>query len=337
MPPIRLGVIGAGLIWERVHRPILAELGAAFVPVAICDSSPERRAAAAAAYPGAAILADHRALLELPAVEVALVLTPIALNAPLAADALRAGKHVIMEKPIARSVAEGHALVELARSRGRTLCVAEQIGYRRAEATIADTIGAGAIGDLVGWSWVHHLEADRAAGAMRFETTDWRRRADFPLGTMFDGGVHLIAGLSRIFGAPLAVSATGQKLRPEYGDYDHVAALFRYRGGAGGALSYSSYLPPLANHRHIHGSAGSIVFEGDRLRVLRPGRPEETVALPDEDAYRSMWDAFVGVFQRGAAPAYSPAMALRDVAILEALARAIASGGAVELAESQRG
>src|SRR5687767_584961 len=115
MPPIRLGVIGAGLIWIRTHKPILETMTDAFAPLAFCDVSEERRAALAQEFPEARVLADYHSLLDLPEVEAVLVLTPIALNAPVAHAALRAGKHVIMEKPLARSVAEGRALITTAR------------------------------------------------------------------------------------------------------------------------------------------------------------------------------------------------------------------------------
>lgn len=327
MEPIRLAVIGTGLIWKRAHQPILAAMGDMFTPAAFADLSAERRAEAAAAFPGAPVLSDHRELLALPNVDAALVLTPIAFNAPVAFDALLAGKDVIMEKPIARSVAEGRELIAAARRLGRRIYVMEQLAYRSAERTLAGIIAAGEIGELVMWDRVQHLEGDRGVGPLRYENTPWRKEADFPLGTMFDGGIHLIAALSTVFGAPEAVLATGRKLRPEYGEYDQVAALFQYAGGAVGMLSHSSYLPPEQNYFHVRGLDGTIVVEQRRLVVRRPGRPERVVELPQEDAYRAMWRAIGEAARRGVAASYTPELALHDVATLEAVDRAIKSGG----------
>ena len=127
MPPLRLGVIGVGLIWIRTHQPLLEPMTDAFAPVAFCDVSEERRAALAQEFLDARVRDDYRALLELAEVEAVLVLTPIALNAPVARAALRAGKHVILEKPLARSIAEGRELIATARQAGRLLCVTEQM------------------------------------------------------------------------------------------------------------------------------------------------------------------------------------------------------------------
>ena len=119
MVPIRLGVIGAGLIWLRRHQPTLATLQDAFTPVAFADPSEQRRNQAAEAFPDAVIVSDYQELLALPQVDAVLVLTPIVLNAPVALAALQAGKDVIMEKPIARSVAEAAHLLTKAKEAGQ--------------------------------------------------------------------------------------------------------------------------------------------------------------------------------------------------------------------------
>ena len=326
MRPIRLGVIGTGLIWMRTHKPILETLKEAITPIAFCDVSEQRRAATAQAFPGAPVLNDHHDLLAIPEVEAVLVLTPIALNAPVAMDALRAGKHVIMEKPIARSVDEGRALIATARQAGKRLFVAEQMAYRQAEAVLADLIGSGVIGDLVMWECIEHLEGDTAQGPLRYDSAAWRKHPDFPLGPLFDGGVHLIARLSKVFGAPETISATGRKLRPEYGEYDHVAAIFEYANGSSGLLSHSNYLPPLNNHLHVYGTTGAIRVERDRIVVEKPEEAGQTVQLPEEEVYNAMWQALLHAFDTGDDPFYTAEKALRDVAILEAIGQAIKSG-----------
>lgn len=332
MLPIRLGVIGAGLIWIRRHQPTLATLTHVFQPVAFADPSAERRTQAADAYPDAAIYTDYQDLLAQADVDAVLVLTPIALNAPVARAALDAGKDVIMEKPIARSVAEGAALVAAAQAAGKRLYVTEQMGYRRNEEILAEVIASGIVGDLVLWEEVHHLEGDRAQGPMSFSSTPWRKQADFPLGTLFDGGIHLIARLTRIFGRPSQVSATGKKLREEYGEFDHVAMLFHYdTGGFTGMLSHSSYLPPDQNHFTVYGSGGTIAVERDRLVVRRHGEIVKEIDLPNDDANVNMWHALAAAFRTDTPPAYSGARAVQDVLILEKVDAAIHTNQTIDV------
>lgn len=321
----RLGVIGAGLIWMRVHQPILATMTDVFEPVAFADTDPQRRDRAARAFPHAQVVSDFRSLLALPEVEAVLVLTPIALNAPVALAALRAGKDVIMEKPIARSVAEGRALLAEARRSGRQLFVTEQIAYRQEEQLLAHLLASGAIGEPITWQRVLHLDGDTAQGALRYDTTPWRKNPDFPLGTLFDGGVHLIASLSQVFGPPVAVAATGRHLRPEYGPYDQVTVLFQYYSGLNGALSHSTYLPPLHNHFRIYGTTGAISVEAQQITLHAPGQPEQNIARPSENSYLRMWQALAGAVRTGSPPCYAAEHALRDVAILEAIDRSIAA------------
>jgi predicted dehydrogenase len=326
MQPVRLGVIGAGLIWIRVHQPILRTLADAFAPIAFCDVSEQRRAAVARDFPGALVSADYHDVLEHPEVETVLVLTPIALNAPTARAALLAGKDVIMEKPIARSVAEARELVATARRLGRRLFVAEQLAYRAVEDQLAELLGAGEIGELVLWERVQHLEPDTAAPELRYSSTPWRKQADFPLGTMFDGGIHLIASLTRVFGTPATVAASGRQLRPEYGEYDHVAALFQYASGVAGMISHSSCLAQAHNHYFVHGTAGMLSVEHNQIVLEKPSQPARVVELAAENAYASMWNAFVGAVRDQSEPRYTPERALHDVAILEAIDHAIKSG-----------
>lgn len=323
MQPTPIGIIGLGLIWLRVHKPILETLASVFQPVALCDTDSNRQAEATAAFPNAQIFADYTELLHLSEIETVLVLTPIAFNAPIALAALKAGKHVIMEKPIARSVAEGQALIEAAHATGKRLIVLEQMGYQKNANILLEMIKAGEIGDLVTWDRVQHAELDTAQGPMRYDTTPWRKAADFPLGTLFDGGIHVIANLTRLFGLPESISATGQKLRPEYGSYDQVTMLFHYANGNSGTFSHSSYLPSLENHFHIYGTHGVISASREQLILKKPHQSEQIIDLPAENPYISMWEAIATSYQQGLDLAYSPTHALQDVAILEAVSQAI--------------
>ncbi|RIK38730.1 MAG: hypothetical protein DCC55_20160 [Chloroflexi bacterium] len=331
MKVVRLGVVGLGLIWVREHQPMLATLKDVFEPVAFCDVSEARRAEAARAFPDAPVFADYQSLLALDEVDAVLVLTPIALNAPVALAALRAGKDVIMEKPIARSVAEGRELVAAARASGRQLLVAEQLAYRSADQHLAELIAAGEIGQLVFWNRIQHVDADPAQGDLRFDTTPWRKTPDYPLGTLFDGGIHLIASLGRAFGAPEAVFASGRQLRPEYGDYDHVSVMFHYTGGAVGVLSHSTCLPPMHNHFHVHGAEGVIMVERNRLVVEKENQPDRIIDLPAENVRTNLWQALATAVRERREPYYTAEMALHDVAILEMVDRSIKNGQRMQI------
>ncbi len=330
MRPTRLGVVGMGLIWSRVHQPHLAHLQEVFELVAFCDVSADRRAAIAADFPQARIVSDYHDLLGMPDVEAVLVLTPIALNETVALDVLRAGKHLLLEKPIARSVAMGMQIVTAARQAGRQLFVTEQIGYRHADDSLLELLAAGEIGDLVMWDRVQHRILSTQPEQMNYTSTPWRINPDFPLGNLFDGGIHLIASVTKLFGTPASIFASGsKKFRPGYGTYDQVAMLFRYESGLIGMLSHSDCLFEAQNHFHVHGTNGIMSWTPERIVIQKPDQPTRSIDLPTENPYTNMWQAIATAWQAQHQPAYTAERALRDLMVIELVGQSIATGQSV--------
>lgn len=326
----KVGVVGVGLIWQKVHQPILQKMQDEFELVAFCDTSAERRAAIASEYPQCSVLADYHELLALAEVEVVLSLMPIPLTPVVVKAALEAGKDVVTEKPLARSVEEGRLLIEAMERADKKIFVAEQLAYREGNLALHELLESGEIGEVVMWQRVaHHREEPRDGN---YATTPWRQRPDYPLGPLFDGGIHVIADLDRVFGPPQSVDAHGQQLRAEFGDYDHVAMLFHYESGLVGQLSFGSYLPSLKRHFTIYGTEGCISVEhhivagSGQLHVEKEGGVKRTIDLPEESHYAHMWRAFADAFASGEQPYYTPQKAIFDVALLTGVERSIKSG-----------
>ena len=122
---LRIGVIGCGLIAQVMHLHYLRELADRFDIAALCDVSDERVRACAEDYGVPHIFARWQDLLAAP-LDAVLILTSGS-HAPIAIAAAAAGKHMLVEKPMCFSVAEGRAMIEAARSAGVTLMV----GYNK--------------------------------------------------------------------------------------------------------------------------------------------------------------------------------------------------------------
>ena len=106
--PVRLGIIGCGRVLSGPYRPVLDRLlgeGAAEVTVA-CDVVAEREAFVRDAFGAKRFTSNHRDVLEADDVDVVLVLTPPTSHAGLTIEALEAGKHVLVEKPVALDLAD---------------------------------------------------------------------------------------------------------------------------------------------------------------------------------------------------------------------------------------
>jgi predicted dehydrogenase len=139
-------VIGYGYWGPNLARNFAETPGSRLAAVA--DLSPDRLAECQARYPGAYTSTDAAEVINHPDVEVVAVATPVSTHFRLAMAALEAGKHVLVEKPIAASSAEAEALIQAARARGLVLMVDHTFVYTGAVRKIREMSMAGELGDL---------------------------------------------------------------------------------------------------------------------------------------------------------------------------------------------
>lgn len=128
---IKVGIIGCGGIANSKHMPALHKLLDVEM-VAFCDVIEERAAKAAREFgtPEAKVYADYKQLLKQPDIDVVHVLTPNREHSFITVDSLEAGKHVMCEKPMAKTAAEAQAMVDAARRTGKKLTIGYQNRYR---------------------------------------------------------------------------------------------------------------------------------------------------------------------------------------------------------------
>ena len=124
---VKVGIIGCGGIANAKHMPSLHKLTNVEL-VAFCDIIPERAEEAKAKYgtPDAKTYTDYKELLKDESIEVVHVLTPNREHAQLTIDALYAGKHVMCEKPMAKTAADAKRMCEAARVTGKKLTIGYQ-------------------------------------------------------------------------------------------------------------------------------------------------------------------------------------------------------------------
>ncbi|HVP31925.1 MAG TPA: Gfo/Idh/MocA family oxidoreductase [Myxococcota bacterium] len=182
-PVVRFALIGCGGIGQIRARALRATPELRLVAAADAEAS---RAAQAATPHGAAVLRDWRACLGRDDVDAVIVSTPPALHAEMCVEALRAGKHVLVEKPLARNPEECGAILEAERASGRFLATGFNYRFYPSVRAAREALDAGAVGALdhvrsySGYTaadhshaWLHELDA-MGGGALR------------------DNGIHLI-------------------------------------------------------------------------------------------------------------------------------------------------
>jgi len=145
--PVRVGVIGCGYWGPKLVRNFARASGCEVAGVA--DHNPAQLARVGEDYPNIPGTTDYRALLEDADIEAIAVATPVSTHYPIARDALLAGKHVLVEKPIATSVREAEMLVELAEKTGRRLMVDHTYLFTGAVEKMRELVRSGELGEVM--------------------------------------------------------------------------------------------------------------------------------------------------------------------------------------------
>jgi len=146
---LNIGIIGCGGIAQNKHLPSLSKQPLARI-VAFCDIVEERASEAAEQYGGenAKVYTDYKQLLQDESIDVIHVCTPNDSHAVITVDALEAGKHVMCEKPMAKSTAEARTMIEAAERTGKKLSIAYQNRFRDDTLYLKQMVEQGDLGDV---------------------------------------------------------------------------------------------------------------------------------------------------------------------------------------------
>ncbi|TKC89184.1 oxidoreductase [Trinickia terrae] len=263
--PLKIGLMGYGYAGKTFHAPVIAHCGHAEV-AAIATSQPEQ---ARADYPNAEIVADLDALVALETVECVVVATPNDTHFELAARAIEAGKHVVVDKPVTLSADDARTLALLAKKYGVLFAPFHNRRWDGDFMTVRELVASGELGRIT------HFEShfDRFRPLVR---PRWREEASRGGGLLFDLGPHLIDQSLALFGAPETVNATVKIHRDEgvAPDYVHLQLGYADKEVVLHATALAALEPP---RFAIHGTRGSYVKSGldtqeDQLKAgLRPG------------------------------------------------------------------
>lgn len=250
-------MIGAGLI-SRAHRHGLLDAADHARIVAVCDTN---RAVAedAARQAGARPYTDYRDLLADPEVQAVDVPLPHHLHYPVARAALEAGKHVLLEKPMAPTAKECADLIALAKARGLTLSVAENTPFVAAYIAVRALLQSGGIGTprlirtLISGSEIERLN----------DTSSWKGRiAGTVGGAIFDAGPHSFYLLKWLFGEVASVQAIVNKIVDVSEVEDNAVVAGRMKSGAVFTTEYTFTAEiPWGERLEIYGSEGSIIVD----------------------------------------------------------------------------
>ncbi|WP_372016345.1 oxidoreductase [Pseudoxanthomonas sp. 10H] len=247
---LNVALLGYGLAGSVFHAPLVAATPGLRLHTVVSRNA----AKVAPRHPHARVVPDPAAAFADPAVDVVVVATPNDTHAPLALDALAAGKHVVVDKPFALDIAEARAMIAAAGAAGRVLSVFHNRRWDADFLALRALLGRGALGEVAEL----HSHFDR----FRPQVPDrWRDREGPGSGLWYDLGPHLVDQVLQLFGPPLAVQAdlALQREGAQAVDYFHVQLRYpRLR-----AILHAGALVPGHGLRFaVHGSGGSWLKHG---------------------------------------------------------------------------
>jgi predicted dehydrogenase len=239
---IRIGVIGYGYWGPNLVRNFMAAPGSAVTRV--CDLLPERLAPLEKLYPGVKTCNQSAELINDPQIDAVVIATPVSSHFELAMAALRAGKHVLVEKPLATRSDDARRLMDEAAARKLVLLVDHTFVYTDAVRKIRDLIASGELGQI------YYYDAVRVnLGLFQHDVN-----------VIWDLAIHDLSIVDYVLPEkPIAVSTTGMshfKAQPE-----NMAYITLFFASAQIAHVHVNWLSPVkVRHTQNDGSEKNILY-----------------------------------------------------------------------------
>lgn len=319
--PIRIAIAGAGIYARDAHVPSLFQLCDRFEIVAVYSRTKASAAALAQQIGGTVdVYTNPEELLARSDIEAVDIVLPIPVQPAIVEAALRSGKHVMSEKPIAPTSEAAYRLMKIHDQHiGQVWMVAENWRYEEAFERAAGLLAEGAIGRHIAVQWTNFA---RLTPDHKYYQTAWRRSGSFPGGFLLDVGVHHIAALRLLLGDIESVTGMVDQISPDLPPADTMCAAMRFADGTLGAyfLSFgagSAWDTPLT----IVGERGSLRVQRGRIDILRGG-VMETIECERLNGVRRELAAFADAVRHGEPHRNTPDEGLRDLEVIEAILRA---------------
>ncbi|MCE7003225.1 Gfo/Idh/MocA family oxidoreductase [Kibdelosporangium philippinense] len=265
---IRVAIVGCGVI-GRNHARAIGE-HPAFEVVAAVDPVPENSAALLAEFPSPVAYSTLADALRECAVDLVVICTPSGTHLDLAREAVTAGKHVVIEKPLDVNVAraaEFAGLAKQAADAGQMITVISQHRFDPASVAVARAVHGGRFGKPTSGAATVSWWREQSY----YDSGDWRGTWQLDGGgALMNQGVHTVDLLCWFLGRPLEVQASARLLAHERVEVeDTVAATVVFESGAIAVLlATTAAYPGLTARIQIHGSEGSAVIDNDRLEYF---------------------------------------------------------------------
>lgn len=327
---IRLGVLGAGLAVEKLHGPVLREFSHEIQVAGVASRTREKAEEAARLVNASRVFDDVHVLLADPGIDAVLVAVPIELNAPMLMQALRAGKHVMAEKPIAATLPEAQDVLKQCLETNRVVLIAENVRYWESLARARQLVSAGELGDVFAFQLNVLFDLDAVFRRPGMERP-WRKCPTHPGGFVLDAGVHAIAGLREVLGDVAELTAQVLDRHPIVQGPDALVMQVKLRNGTVGHY-FTCYTAKVEKETvfdlTLYGSQGSLrIMEGELIWMNHSASlPGHFKASEFDRGYRLQWQNFLNAIRGAESVIATPEEAYADLVTIDAALRSAKTG-----------
>jgi predicted dehydrogenase len=341
MAPVRVGLLGAGRIAQSAHLPAIAHAPSVNL-VGLFDPSDYLRETVARRYEVTAY-PTSQALLDDPSIDAVIIAVPDRFHAATTVDALEAGKHVLVEKPLAPTVAEAESVVDAARRSAKIVQVGSMKrhdpGVRFAAHVVRERLGR----ILTATLWYRVMSALRPATEATFfpmmvvdpavRAVEAAHRSDRAAYLLATHGAHVFDTLRHLCGDPASLMVRHAQVGDDHAW--HGLATLR-DGGVAHLEIVANVHAEWSEGAIIHGERGSVTIRTPFPVSLQASFVEafdeataltERPAFGDTNPYKLQVEAFARAIQTGANADPDAEAGLAAVRLIEAAARSAASGG----------
>ncbi len=344
MNRIGVGIVGLGMA-VKPHALALKDLAPRIHVVGGFSPSPQRRQSFAQSY-GLPVVDSMEALLDDAGVHAIIILTPPRTHAELALRAARAGKHVLLEKPVDVTYAEASALVEGVAATGKRLGVVFQFRFRPGALALRKLMNDGALGDLlsvsasVRWWRSAQYYAEPGRGTLARDGG----------GVLLTQAIHTLDLMLSLAGPVTRVAAqcrTSALRAPSMDTEDIACAVLNFRNGAVGVIDASTTAYPGYPERiEFSGTKGSAILEAESLTINLHGQSTQLIegsmaggggADPmafSHEPHKKLIEDFLGAVTNEREAYVSGQSALPVHALIDAMLQSSRAGGWVDVQAS---